>query len=602
MSWNEELHEIYVQNCGRKVEGNDPILLPVAHSTANAQIEITIDKTGTFKDAKTVEKSDAVTIIPATEDSATRSNGICPMPLADKLMYVAGDYLEYVDAKRSGYKEYIDQLGKWCDSEYSHSSVRAVYAFLIKGNVISELIKSGIIETDENGSLKEKVKIAGQAQKDCFVRFIVQDAEIPKTWEDQSLYESFIGFNNSFAGEVQLCYATGKLESATYKHPSKIRNAGDKAKIISSNDESGFTYRGRFANKEQAISVSYEYSQEVHNALRWLIQKQGKRYDSLTLVVWASALSNIPDITESSMDFDDEFPDEEPITSTGEMYMSLLHRRMTSYGEKLEPNAKVMIMGLDAATPGRLSISFYSELEGSRFIENIEKWHAASAWLRFNGKMKTNSIDSFSVADITRCAFGMERGAFIECDKGVLKETLLRLLPCITEGKSVPQDIISALYNKASNPLAYENSYNHRLVVETACGMIRYNMKGAISMGYDPDIKDRSYLYGCLLAIADKAESESYEQDDRNVRVTNARRYWSAFSQRPYQTWIMIEERLQPYFSKLGKKQLKYNKWLNEIMDKFDKDEYTDNSRLEPLYLLGYHHFTSYMFGNGKEE
>ena len=121
-------------------------------------------------------------------------------------------------------------------------------------------------------------------------------------------------------------------------------------------------------------------------------------------------------------------------------------------------------------------------------------------------------------------------------------------------------------------------------------------------MGYDPDIKDRSYLYGCLLAIADKAESESYEQDDRNVRVTNARRYWSAFSQRPYQTWIMIEERLQPYFKKLGKKQLKYNKWLNEIMDKFDKDEYTDNSRLEPLYLLGYHHFTSYMFGNGKEE
>ena len=105
------------------------------------------------------------------------------------------------------------------------------------------LIKSGIIEIDENGSLKEKVKIAGIAQKDCFVRFIVQDAEIPKTWEDQSLYESFIGFNNSFAGEVQLCYATGKLEPATYKHPSKIRNAGDKAKIISSSSVcSGFFF------------------------------------------------------------------------------------------------------------------------------------------------------------------------------------------------------------------------------------------------------------------------------------------------------------------------------------------------------------------------
>lgn len=61
-------------------------------------------------------------------------------------------------------------------------------------------------------------------------------------------------------GNQQLCYATGELLSATYKHPSKIRNSGDKAKLISSNDESGFTYRGRFSGKEKALSVSYEFS------------------------------------------------------------------------------------------------------------------------------------------------------------------------------------------------------------------------------------------------------------------------------------------------------------------------------------------------------
>ena len=60
--------------------------------------------------------------------------------------------------------------------------------------------------------------------------------------------------------------------------------------------------------------------------------------------------------------------------------------------------------------------------------------------------------------------------------------------------------------------------------------------KGDVSMAYDPNEKDRSYLYGCLLAIADKAESHAYNDDERNNRVTNARRYWSAFSQHPYQT------------------------------------------------------------------
>ena len=121
-------------------------------------------------------------------------------------------------------------------------------------------------------------------------------------------------------------------------------------------------------------------------------------------------------------------------------------------------------------------------------------------------------------------------------------------------------------------------------------------------MAYDPSVKDRSYLYGCLLAIADKAENEAYDDKDRVNRATNARRYWNAFSQRPYQTWKMIEERLVPYMNKLGKAQVKYSKWINEITSKFDAESFSDNSRLETMYLLGYHHFTEYMFNANKEE
>ena len=625
MSWTDELYKIYEYNSDRDFDENEPVMLPVAHSTANAQIEITIGLDGEFKGARTVEKADAVTVIPATEDSATRSSGVCAMPFADKLIYIAGDYCDYAEGKKADntghFINYINQLRLWKESEYSHPFVSALYSFLDKKQLIHELVMSGVIKTDEaTGKFKEKEKIAGIAQEDSFVRFVVQTSDnCVQTWKDKSLQESFISFNSSLMGDKQLCYASGEFVPATYKHPSKIRNSGDKAKIMSTNDESGFTYRGRFANKEQAVSVGYEYSQKIHNALRWLREKQGKNIDSLTVIVWASAMQDIPDFTRSFINEDeieaqpveededsifDDLPDEknDEIPSTMPLYMDMLKKRIFGVRDRLELNTKVMVMGLDAATTGRINISMYSELEASQYLANIEKWHSETAWLRFYSKPKKKMINSFSASDIIRYAFGTEQGASVECDKKVMRDNILRLLSCITNGAKLPSDIVNALYQKASNPLASEHNYNHRSVLETACGMIRKKIideKGDVSMAFDPNITDRSYLFGCLLAIADKAESESYDDQERNVRVTNARRYWNAFSQRPYQTWGIIEERLRPYMDKLGNAQVKYTKWINEIVSKMDADTFSDNSRLEPLYLLGYHQFTDYMY-NGK--
>ncbi|HPY83916.1 MAG TPA: type I-C CRISPR-associated protein Cas8c/Csd1 [Ruminococcus flavefaciens] len=617
MSWTDELYKIYEYNSDREFDENEPVMLPVAHSTANAQIEITIDLDGNFKGAKAVEKSDAVTVIPATEDSATRSSGICAMPFADKLIYTAGDYSNYAEGKKADnsghFTNYMNQLRRWMAGEYTHPFVRALYMYLDKKCLISDLVSAGVIKIDEvSGKFKEKEKIAGIQQEDSFVRIKINtDDSLVETWKDKSLQESFISFNSSLMGEKQLCYASGEYVSPTYKHPSKIRNSGDKAKIISTNDESGFTYRGRFADKEQAVSIGYDYSQKIHKALQWLREKQGKNIDSLTVIVWASAMQDIPDSSDSFIDdsgFDD-FPDEKTadIPSTMPMYMDMLNKRIFGAREKLEPNTKVMIMGLDAATTGRINISMYSELESSQYLANIEKWHTETAWLRFYGKSKKKIINSFSVYDIIRYAFGTEQGKFVDCDKKLMRDNILRLLSCITNGAKLPSDIVHALYQKASNPLSYDNSYNHRSVLETACGMIRKHIidgKGDVSMAYDPNITDRSYLYGCLLAIADKAESESFDEQERNVRVTNARRYWNAFSQRPFMTWRIIEERLRTYLNKLGKAQVKYSKWINEITSKMDAAAFADNSRLEPMYLLGYHNFTEYMYNSNsnKEE
>ena len=88
MSWIYKLCETY-ENCNSEVgkaspDGKTP-LLPIAHSTQKAQVEVVIDDSGNFISANVLEESDSETIIPCTEDSASRGNGNFPHALFDKL-------------------------------------------------------------------------------------------------------------------------------------------------------------------------------------------------------------------------------------------------------------------------------------------------------------------------------------------------------------------------------------------------------------------------------------------------------------------------------------------------------------------------------------
>ncbi len=608
MSWTQELYNVYEQQCG--VEHNDgTVLLPISHSTANAQIEVTLRQDGSFVTAKTLTKEEGQnTIIPVTEDSASRTSGICAMPFADKLIYICGDYSNYNEKDNSQYfNAYIEQLGRWHNSPYTHPSVDAVYAYISQGTSMKDLIDCHLLVIDDNtGKLAEKVSISNIEQTDVFVRFRVF-GETPETWLDRSLYDSFIAWNSSENDQVDLCYATGITAPITFKHPAKLRNTADKAKLISSNDNSGFTFRGRFADREEAISVSYDFSQKMHNALRWLIQRQGLRFDTMMLVVWTSALEDPPDLLKASFDpDDDETFDEEIIPDTEPLYRDYL--RKSIFGTKrFEPTSKVMLMGVDAATTGRLSIAIYEELAHSKLLEQLISWHTETAAMRYYPKHKISCINSFAVKEIINCAYGLENGSgFLDAKPEIIKDNVLRLLPCIMLGRRIPADIVKNLVQRASKPLAYDHSYNHRLVLETACGMIRKlnidRKEGIVSMAYDPKETDRSYLFGCLLAIADAAESASYDEADRGKRVTNARRFWSMFATRPSATWVRIENQLRVYLTKMGAKSIRYEKMLNEVMAKFDLNDYANNSPLSSAYLLGYHHFSAEIYKKKEEE
>lgn len=602
MSWTNELYQVYETFHEQKE------MLPVSHSTAKAQIEVTIRENGTFVTAKRLEKSEAETVIPVTEDSGARSSGITPMPYAEKLVYIAGDYGKYADGKRTDNRDYYDaylqQLQNWDESPDTHPAVHALLLYLQKGCLMQDLVFSGVLHVNADTGKLEKEKIDTTEQGDAFLRFRVQYDDLERencTWKDKELQNCFIAHQQKQMQNRQLCYATGKDCVISYKHPAKVRNAGDKAKLISANDESGFTYRGRFANKEEAFAISYDFSQKVHNALKWLVSAQGISYGSLVFVVWASALQQLPKVTtafsqiedEWEDDLDDDMDDVEVLPTTEALYATQVKKMIFGYQKNLEVHSKVMVMGLDAATTGRLSIAMYTELDGSQFLKNLEKWHCDTAWKQYNGKQKCYLVDSFSPYDIIRCALGTEQDGKLTCKTELISHEMVRLFPCITEGRAVPQDIVRNLVVRASNPLAYKpENYNHRKVLAMACAMIRkQNLekgKGMTAMELDKNCDNRSYLFGRLLAVADKLERDTFEANEN--RATNAQRLWNTFSLRPYRTWKTLRERLLPYINKLGKRSVWYQKEMQEICGKMSPEVFASRASLEPLYLLGYDH------------
>lgn len=627
MSWISELLDLYEKNSDKVGiidyrKGNPYVLLPPFHTTVTAQIMVTIDENGNFIHAEHVNQNDKLTIIPITEKSLSRTAGKEPHPLCDNLRYLAGDYQDYYNDDGECSKLYISQLEKWVKSDFCHEKVRAIYFYLKKAALIKNLLEQKIIKLNENNQIDDKESIQGIPESKAFVRFIVRplevdlDCEIPdECWKDRSLQECYIQYVKSQEKEKGLCYLTGNIETISYLHSKKIRNEGDGAKLISANDSQNFTYRGRFVDKEEAFAVGSVASQKAHNALKWMIRKQGIYFDTMTVVTWESNQLSMPkwnvDTDSIASDFgieleknesdewEDEWSEEKTVSDGNPITAEKFYRALKGYGKKVYNTSNMVLMAFDAATPGRLAMIENMILNTARYLQNIEKWHEDCSWI--HEKMKEKKRIQFSgmvgVRDVADILFGIEsKGTLSIVDangKKLYAEVAKRLLPCIWNASYIPYDYVNIAVVKASNPLAYKDRKNWERVLTLACSLVKKYKKERKgeewNVALDNKEKDRNYLYGRLLAVADRIEYSTYDEKDGG-RVTNAKRYMSTFSQRPYETWKVIEENILPYMNKLGITTQKfYENLLNEIYDLFEKETFMDNKRLDGLYLLGFH-------------
>lgn len=627
MNYVNELIDLYNKNQDKigviEYRGDIPyVLLPPFHTTVTAQITVTIDQNGNFMRAELVVQDDKMTIIPVTEKSGSRTAGKEPHPLCDNLRYLAGDYKDYYKDDGVCNELYMSQIEKWEKSTYSHEKVKAIYLYLKKATLIKDLVEQKIIKLNDNNQIDDKENMEGIVQTKAFVRFIIRSTgenlhrEIPdECWKDRTLQDCYIKYVRSQEREKGMCYLTGNMESISYLHSKKIRNEGDGAKLISANDSQNFTYRGRFANREEAVAVGSETSQIVHNTLKWIIRKQGAFFDTMTIVTWESDQLSMPKwnmdtesiITEYENEqeendwdsWDDDWSEEEEVSDGNPITAEKFYKALNGYGKKVDNTSNMILLAFDASTPGRLAMIENVTLDTVRYLKNIEKWHNDCNWI--HEKWKDGKRIQFwgmvGVRDIADILFGIEnKGKLSIVDgngKKLYAEVAKRLLPCIWYGSNIPYDYVNLAVVKASNPLTYKERKNWERVLTLACSMVKKNEKDRNkeewNVALDKSAKDRSYLYGRLLAVADRIEYMTYDAKD-NGRITNAKRYMSTFSQRPYETWKVIEENIQPYLAKLDVVKRKYyENLLSEICNLFDIDKFKENKKLDGLYLLGFH-------------
>ena len=627
MNYVNELIDLYNKNQDKigviEYRGDIPyVLLPPFHTTVTAQITVTIDQNGNFMRAELVVQDDKMTIIPVTEKSGSRTAGKEPHPLCDNLRYLAGDYKDYYKDDGVCNELYMSQIEKWEKSTYSHEKVKAIYLYLKKATLIKDLVEQKIIKLNDNNQIDDKENMEGIVQTKAFVRFIIRSTgenlhrEIPdECWKDRTLQDCYIKYVRSQEREKGMCYLTGNMESISYLHSKKIRNEGDGAKLISANDSQNFTYRGRFANREEAVAVGSETSQIVHNTLKWIIRKQGAFFDTMTIVTWESDQLSMPKwnmdtesiITEYENEqeendwdsWDDDWSEEEEVSDGNPITAEKFYKALNGYGKKVDNTSNMILLAFDAATPGRLAMIENVTLDTVRYLKNIEKWHNDCNWI--HEKWKDGKRIQFwgmvGVRDIADILFGIEnKGKLSIVDgngKKLYAEVAKRLLPCIWYGSNIPYDYVNLAVVKASNPLTYKERKNWERVLTLACSMVKKNEKDRNkeewNVALDKEQKDRNYLYGRLLAVADRIEYRTYDASDKG-RVTNAKRYMSTFSQRPFETWKVIEENIQPYMNKLGIAERRfYENLLDEICKLFEVETFLDNSKLDGLYLLGFH-------------
>lgn len=591
-------------------DSRDGVLLPPNHTTLPAQICISLDSNGLLLNIERYASTIPI-VIPCTEASMGRTGkNPHPHPLTDQLQYLDGN----VNPTR--HSEYLHQLADW---KGDNTKLNAIYAYLSEHSIVE----------DSGRYLKTPLSPAKDARMGVRFRVEIAGDDIPYLDEDTELRDLWIARERQGRHRNGTDYLGGEFYAQATNFPKNILDTAANAKLISTNDKTNLTFRGRFRNRNEALYLDTDTSQAALSTLRWLVSNHSTKTDTQAIVFWSvgAPQSDIPNPTADSVTLfaDDSllstlFGDESlqetdadrlqhAFIATSHNYALQFRKLLRGYGrpdaiQQHEQTIVVLILDTTTATAGRLSVTFYQELHRNEYIEKIAHWHSDSAWefLVESNDSTITVIEAPSFNDIANCTYsGANRKSKdykqSKDYKRHIKNVRQQLIECMFGNKTLPRVLLQSAFHKVSHPLSYDKVTHWDKDLRTTCSLWRkhyidlstiHSVTKEVTVELDSTRTDRDYLYGRLLALAnDFEDSVLYQRGLKGTRPTNAIKLMSNFAAKPYDTWGNLWKQLTPYLKAASSREYFMND-IAEVTALFADGDYENNRPLSPLYLLGF--------------
>lgn len=568
---------------------NEPVLLPLYHTSLKSNgkniISVKLDADGSFYKAEFMG-ADQTILFPVTADSVARSGSSpAPHPLVDKFSYYVSE------VNQSQYGIFYEQLNSWvdyCQEDEVKNFLTKIQQFISQSDFLNKILQSLFGKEYTRDLLKITYLDSDQKEKTIdlsayFLEFSIEQFngfknESVTTYKD--LHQSFISFVEANQGDLGTCNISGQEEKITSKHRGLMGNA----KIISVSNK-GEAYKGRFKEREDVFSVGYKTSEKIHLMIKYLLENKNSSTwlgSSQYLINWFSDdLANESCIDIVHPEFDDWFDDEEEVTEDTILITPNQENKQigSSFikGKKLfSDGATYNIAILNKTSNGRIALKYFRQLQVSELLQNLENWQENYSW-ELKNKEGSYKLKIPTFNEIINVAYGVDKDRYLELDNDSFRsDQYQQLVTALIDGRPLPHTVVKKVEDNIKQRQKYPKHWYQ--VQQVSLALLHKQYGREFKPMLDHAENDRSYLFGRLLAIYELIEVQRYAMDGGSSdRITNAERYWSAYTGQPAKMMSHLENKVKPY-----EEVLKLNR--PGIWHKLEKEREEIIRLLSPIY------------------
>ncbi|KXT78394.1 type I-C CRISPR-associated protein Cas8c/Csd1 [Streptococcus sp. DD13] len=541
-------------------DGNSgTVLLPIYHTSLKSNgkniISVKLNQDGSFYKAEVMGENQTI-IFPVTSDSVARSGSSpAPHPLVDKFSYYVSE------ESQSQYDKFHDQLSNWidvCEEDEVKGFLKRIQQFILRPDFLSHILHSlfgrqyqreGLKITYPDSTGKNKtIDLSAYFLEFTVVQFHGFKDESVTSYK--ALHQSFISLVTANRDNLGTCNISGQTEQITNKHRGLMGNA----KIISVSNK-GEAYKGRFKEREDVFSVGYETSEKIHLMIKYLLENNNSNAwiaSSQYLINWFSDdLVNESQLDIVNPAFNDLFEDAEdeedalvsikPNEENRQIGSSFIKGRKL-FGEEATYNVAI----LNKTSNGRIALKYFRQLQASQLLKNLKTWQENYSWevrtKAGNYKLKTPTFN-----EIINVAYGVDRERYLELDNDAFRsDQYQKLVTALIDGKPIPNTLVKKIEDNIKQRQKYSKHWYQ--VQQVSLAILHKQYGREFTPMLDHQETDRSYLFGRLLAIYELFEAQRYALDGGSQeRITNAERYWNAYTGQPAKMMNHLENKIKTY-------------------------------------------------------